>query len=228
MLFKLEITNWYTKININYGWIIRLLYLNVSRRFRQKVPWQAASGAELDSARWSCADPDSSSLLQPNLTLLPWASPPLVSTAMHFPAPERFSKNFRVSCRFGPVAPAISQSARGLCAAVGEVQLNSSGGPPEGNTGGICGRREGGSWRAAAGTAPLLLHLSSKDPTIGQITASFPYKDEDFPPHLCGKVRDKGKTATCKNKNKKCFLVVEMQQFCSLGFKNRRFKVTFL
>lgn len=31
----------------------------------------------------------------------PWASPPLVSTAMDFPWPDKFSKSLRVSCRLG-------------------------------------------------------------------------------------------------------------------------------
>lgn len=39
---------------------------------------------------------------------LPWASPPLVRTAIDFPAPERFSKNFRESCRIGAPAPAMA------------------------------------------------------------------------------------------------------------------------
>lgn len=38
---------------------------------------------------------------------LPWASPPLVSTAMDFPDADRFSISFRVSCRFGAMVLAM-------------------------------------------------------------------------------------------------------------------------
>lgn len=43
---------------------------------------------------------------------LPWASPPLVRTAMDFPAPERFSKNFLESCRVGSPAAAMPEPVR--------------------------------------------------------------------------------------------------------------------
>lgn len=45
---------------------------------------------------------------------LPWASPPLVSTAMDLPDPDRFSMSFRVSCRFGAMVLAMCLRFTGL------------------------------------------------------------------------------------------------------------------
>lgn len=52
---------------------------------------------------------------------LPWASPPLVRTAIDFPAPERFSKNFRESCRIGAPAAAMADP-RSLSPAKTEIK----------------------------------------------------------------------------------------------------------
>lgn len=113
---------------------------------------------------------------------LPCASPPLVSTAMDLPAPDRFSKNLRVSCRFGAAAPAMPVHLREEGRRWGSLSPACQGEDKPGGESdsvGTCGRRDSGvfgpQWSPPSARTHLLTQIlhEVRGLTPCSITAQF-------------------------------------------------------